>query len=113
MKTLSAIAAIISVTSVTPFLAPAIARAVTPENNPNCHKIYTNTTIYGSRYNVPGFKCFDNYSMSIVVDVSNLTSNFDAVERILIPRGTNKIFIRYQDGRVRNETEFWGLKDRN
>ncbi|CAA9553760.1 hypothetical protein AVDCRST_MAG81-52 [uncultured Synechococcales cyanobacterium] len=80
------------------------ARAQLPESNPNCNQHSTKATVYGHTYQVPAFFCLDSdYSKSIVVDISNLTSNREAVTAVSAPKGTSKIFIRYQDG----QTQQW------
>lgn len=78
------------------------ARAQPPESNPNCNQQSTKATVYGHTYRVPAFFCLDSdYSKSMVVDVSNLTSNREAVTKVMAPQGTSKIFVRYQDGQTR------------
>lgn len=83
-------------------------QALRPEDNPNCHKTQTQATIYDYRYTIPAFYCLNpDGTSSIVLDVSQHTSNFLAVKSANLPAAADKIFIKYQDGKTKDETQFW------
>lgn len=91
-----------------PVAAPA-AKAITPEQNSNCHRGFTSAAIYNQMYHrVPAFACYDSDgTISFILDVSNYTSNSFAVTHMRIPVPADRVFVRYQGGRVVNETSVW------
>jgi hypothetical protein len=84
------------------------AQALRPEDNPNCYRTQTQATIYDYRYTIPAFYCLNrDGTSSFVLDVSQHTSNFLAVKSANFPAAADKIFIKYQDGKTKDETRFW------
>lgn len=91
-----------------PMAAPP-AQAVTPKQSSDCHRGLTSAAIYNKMYHrVPAFACFDrDGTISFVLDVSDYTSNSFAVTYMHIPVPADRVFVRYQGGRVVDETSIW------
>lgn len=85
------------------------AKAVTPEQSSDCHRGLTSAAIYDKMYHrVPAFACFDpDGTISFILDVSNYTSNSFALTYMNIPVPADRVFVRYQGGRVVDETSIW------
>ncbi len=72
------------------------AQAFRPEDNLNCYKTQTQATIYDYRYNIPAFYCFNSDgTKSFILDVSQHTSNFLAVQSANFPGPVDKVFVKY------------------
>ena len=85
------------------------AKAITPEQSSDCHRGLTSAAIYNKMYQrVPAFACFDpDGTITFILDVSNYTSNSFALTYMHIPVPAERVFVRYQGGRVVNETSIW------